>query len=392
MSAINHVRCNKTVIQETLTADYRLILNKVYEKNLITNREYNNLKSINKEDVEGHVVELVDKLMSKGDDTCKVFLDLLQTDESIKATYPELKNIQLNDTRLFSKPVQVCSVDGTDTLSPESKRRRKVDEQYLLNSQPTGLCVIINNESFMDGTTRTGTNKDAQSLAEVFSWLGFRVLMCKDQTRDQMDQALSFFASLSDLTHLQELNVKEWSGSEFICLQEAPKHGDAFICCILSHGKKGVVLGIDKEPLSIQQITRTFKGTDESTLAGKPKVFLIQACQGGLMQCGVLLRELQTDDAHSLSVPEEADVLVATATVEDHVSFRHKINGSWFVQSVCQQLKEGCLRGDDLTTILCCVNNDVSQKDGSSQPGAVKQMPEVRFTLRKRLVLSPHHG
>lgn len=47
-------------------------------------------------------------------------------------------------------------------------------------------------------------------------------------------------------------------------------------------------------------------------------------------------------------------------------------------------------RGESMTTILESVNNDVSKNEGSSQPGKVKQMSEVRFTLRKKLVLSPH--
>lgn len=181
-------------------------------------------------------------------------------------------------------------------------------------------------------------------MAEVFNWLGFRVLICKDQTKDQMDLALNCFASLSDLSQLQGFSVKEWSGSGFNDLQVAPTHGDAFICCILSHGAKDVVLGTDREPLCVKQIIRTFKATNQSTLTGKPKVFLIQACQGSQKQRGVLSKDLQSDDYHSLSIPEEADFLVATATVEDHVSFRHKIDGSWFIQSVCQQLKEGCPR------------------------------------------------
>lgn len=169
--------------------------------------------------------------------------------------------------------------------------------------------------------------------------------MCKDQTKDQMDLALNCFASLSDLSQLQMFSVKEWSGSGFTDLQEAPKHGDAFICCILSHGEKSAVLGIDRQPLCIKQIIRTFKATDQSKLTGKPKLFLIQSCQGQRKQPGVLLKDLQSDDLpHSLSIPEEADVLVAIATVEDYVSFRNKIDGSWFVQSVCQQLKEGCPR------------------------------------------------
>ncbi len=185
----------------------------------------------------------------------------------------------------------------------------------------------------------------ADSLAKVFSWLGFRVLMCKDQTKDQMDRALKCFASLSDLSQLQEFNVQEWSDSRFMNLQEAPKHGDAFICCILSHGNKGVVLGCDGESLSIKQITRTFKASDQSPLTGKPKVFLIQACQGHLIQPGVLLKDnLQADDSQPLSIPEEADVLVAMATVEDYAALRNTVDGTWFIQSVCQQLKEGCPR------------------------------------------------
>lgn len=105
MSAKDTVRRSKTTILDILCGDYTLILNKVHQKNLITDREYNNLKSINKESVGGHVVGLVDKLMDKGEETCRDFLNLLQTDEDVKSTYPDLKNLQLNSSL---KPVQAC--------------------------------------------------------------------------------------------------------------------------------------------------------------------------------------------------------------------------------------------------------------------------------------------
>ncbi|XP_026170448.1 caspase-8-like isoform X2 [Mastacembelus armatus] len=392
MSAKDTVRRNKTALMMSLSADYRYILNKVHEENLITRREYTNLKSINKEDVEGHVVGLVDKIMDKGENTCKDFLNLLETDEDIKTTYPELKNILFNNTCL-PKPVQECS----DVQSSDCKRP-KMDELYQLNSHPVGLCVIINNENFTDGSVRCGTNKDAQNLAEVFTWLRFRVLMLKDLKQDQMDQALNCFASLSNLSEqLQEFSVsgssvQEWSATGFTNLQQPLKHGDAFICCVLSHGAKGLVCGTDWKPLHIKQITRTFKATNTPALTNKPKVFLIQACQGQNVQCGVLLKDLEADDTLT-SIPEEADVLLAISTVEDHKSFRHIKDGSWFIQSVCHQLKKGCLRGEDVITILHRVNNEVGEKEGNSiYPGAVKQMPEVSFTLRKTLVLSPHQN
>ncbi|MEQ2169333.1 hypothetical protein GOODEAATRI_024149 [Goodea atripinnis] len=246
MPAKETLKRNKTRVQEVLCGDYTFILNKVQEKELITSREYNNLKSINKENVEGHVVELVDKMM----------------------------------------------------------------------------------------------NKD--SLAKVFSWLGFRVLMCKDQTRDQMKETLQCFASLPGDVQLQSLSLQEWSGSCFTAPQQILEHGDAFVCCILSHGSLGAVLGIDSQPLFIKDITRYFKATKESPLTGKPKMFLIQACQGTKIQQGVLLKDVEEDSL--TSIPEEADVLVALATVEDHAALRHRIEGSWFVQSVCEQLKEHCPR------------------------------------------------
>nr|XP_020505954.1 histone H1-beta, late embryonic-like [Labrus bergylta] len=146
MSAKDTMRRNKTLLQSTLCGDNVIILNKVFEKNLITEREYNNLKSINKEDVEGHVIKLVDKIMNKGDGTCQAFLHLLQTDEDIKNTCPELKNIQLSVTRPLPLPIQASSSNEGDMMPPESKRPKQ-DDQYQLNSQPSSLCVIIKNEN-----------------------------------------------------------------------------------------------------------------------------------------------------------------------------------------------------------------------------------------------------
>ncbi|XP_006810165.1 caspase-8-like, partial [Neolamprologus brichardi] len=155
-------------------------------------------------------------------------------------------------------------------------------------------------------------------------------------------------------------------------------------------------LGTDRDPLLIKEITRKFRGCDQSVLTGKPKVFLIQACQGSNIQRGVQLMETD-DDTSPLTIPEEADVLVAMATVEDHVSVRDPSVGSWFVQSLCEQLKERCPRGEDIVSILHFVNNDVAHRKGylRTRSGEVKparQMPEPKFTLTKKLVLQPQHS
>lgn len=154
-----------------------------------------------------------------------------------------------------------------------------------------------------------------------------------------MQQTLEIFASARDPVLPQELDVQEWSE---IWRNTPLQHGDAFVCCILTHGAVGHVLGIDSQPLAIKEIRRHFKATDQSALTGKPKVFLIQACQGTQNQTGVLERDMEEDS--SSSVPQEADILVAVSTVEDYVSLRHPVDGSWFIQSVCEQLREHCPR------------------------------------------------
>ncbi|CAL8368823.1 unnamed protein product [Boreogadus saida] len=288
---------------------------------------------------------------------------------------------------------------------PPQENTENLENKYPLTSKPTGLCLIINNENFQDGTNRRGTEKDAESLADVFSWLGFQVLMCKDQTASDMAQVTKLLADLKDLAGLQKCKLEEWSDGRFTPLSVLPRHGDAFVCCVLSHGAEKVVLGVDRKPLPISNITWAFNKEHCPALLGKPKVFFIQACQGHRLQTGLVM-----DDDHALecdaldlgrpkvedglrvvSIPAEADILVAVATVEKFQAVRHRENGSWFIQSLCEQLREGCPRGEDITLILRRVIDDVSQKEVLLTNGvSMKQTPEVKiWTLRHGLVFSP---
>jgi len=59
----------------------------------------------------------------------------------------------------------------------------------------------------------------------------------------------------------------------------------------MSHGDEGIVYGVDK-PIEIDQLIQPFK--QNRTLAGKPKIFIVQACRGSCFM-EVKIKKLNTD-------------------------------------------------------------------------------------------------
>lgn len=87
--SLNRIRQNKVFLLDTLSEDPNIILQHVQEAKLITKRDYNNLSDITKR--EEKVINLLDKLMGKGEETCCQFIDLLRK-ESILEGFPKLKD------------------------------------------------------------------------------------------------------------------------------------------------------------------------------------------------------------------------------------------------------------------------------------------------------------
>ncbi|XP_054643955.1 caspase-10 isoform X2 [Dunckerocampus dactyliophorus] len=249
---------------------------------------------------------------------------------------------------------------------------------YPMAAQQRGICLIINNYDFTNATKylkqRDGTNVDESCLEKVFQWLGFEVLIERDCSRDKM---LFLMRDLSSIDHSQM---------------------DCLVCCILSHGLEGGVYGIDGSTVTLEELTQPFNGSRCRSLAGKPKMFFIQACQGTKEQTPVCLqsdgpaKSSVTHDAAKVkqSIPSDADFLRALASVPLYVSFRHKKHGTWFIQSLCQNLIKMVPRKCDLVTILTKVNADVSQK--TDETGVKKQMPQPAFSLTKKIIFPvPQH-
>ncbi|XP_016342160.1 caspase-8-like [Sinocyclocheilus anshuiensis] len=346
--SFNRIRQNKTFLLETLSEDPEIILQHVQQANLVTQRDYRNLSDITKR--EEKVINLLDKLMGKGEDTCRQFIDLLRQD-CILASFPKLK-----DRAVIAFPAM-----------PHTSPVQEVS-QYKIEQIPRGICVIINNVDFATMDERRGSDEDQKSLAEVFHWLGFKVVEHRNKTAAEMKNLLKDVGKTVD--------------------------GDCFVCCILSHGIKEGVCGTDGAVISVDEIREPFNGNNCQRLAGKPKLFVIQACRGKRNQQRVHVQADAPDDGESemeedgddfdITIPADTDFLIARSTTDGHLSYRRPKEGSWFIQSLCRNLKQHCPTGKDIQTILLSVNNEVS-----SQGIRSKQMPVQEVAMRKMLVLLP---
>ncbi|XP_077010780.1 caspase-10 isoform X1 [Tamandua tetradactyla] len=252
-----------------------------------------------------------------------------------------------------------------------SQTIKKEAAVYRMDRKHRGYCVIVNNQKFHSLGERKGTRKDADHLCCVFQWLGFKVKVYDDVTEKCLEEVLEKYKSHPGHTD-----------------------GDCFVFCVLTHGIFGAVYSTDEFLIPIRKIMSHFTAQQCPGLAHKPKLFFIQACQGEHIHPSVSLEAdaLSSECTHpsvtevSLqhSIPVEADFLLGLATVPGYVSFRHVEKGSWYIQSLCNHLKELVPRQEDILSILTAVNNDVSQQ--VDKYGTKKQMPQPAFTLRKKLV------
>lgn len=128
---------------------------------------------------------------------------------------------------------------------------------------------------------------------------------------------------------------------------------------MLSHGEKGCVYGADAQQVFLGDLSKPFTSGRAPTLAGKPKLFFIQACQGsdyqrGSAPCpprpgpeeGDKQSRLEEDAGrvHGETVPWDADFLLGMATVQECKSFRNTSTGSIYIQQLCTQLTSSAER------------------------------------------------
>lgn len=190
----------------------------------------------------------------------------------------------------------------------------------------------------------------------------------------------------------------------FIVSKRDHSDNNCLVVCIMSHGEKDGKIHATDGSFMVQELWENFVAEKCPTLIGKPKLFFIQACRGTIADPGVLYhptpkprgRGLSFDsvDAKLLNnpdrfvIPSLADLLVMYSCAEGYYSFRNPENGSWFIQALCDELRENS--HEELMTILTGVNRRVAFAKQSNVPhdekfDAMKQMPNILSMLTKSM-------
>lgn len=162
-----------------------------------------------------------------------------------------------------------------------------------------------------------------ESLEVVFQWLGFEVLTERNCDRHQILQVL------------RDLAARDHTSA------------DCVVCCVLSHGKIKGIVGVDGQIVTYRELIETLSPSQCPTLFKKPKLFFIQACRGTDDQPAAFPQIFPDDEVMPVSdsavprdsIPKMADYLLAMSTVPHYVSYREKDRGTWFIQSLCHNLK-----------------------------------------------------
>ncbi|KAK2114967.1 Caspase-3 [Saguinus oedipus] len=201
--------------------------------------------------------------------------------------------------------------------------------------------------------SRSGTDVDAANLRETFMNLKYEVRNRNDLTCEEIVELMR--------------NVSK----------EDHSIRSSFVCVLLSHGEEGIIFGTNG-PVDLKKITSFFRGDCCRSLTGKPKLFIIQACRGTELDCGIETDSGVDDDMACHKIPVEADFLYAYSTAPGYYSWRNSRDGSWFIQSLCAMLKQYANKLEFMH-ILTRVNRKVATEFESSSFDATfhakKQIP-----------------
>ncbi|CAL7951456.1 unnamed protein product [Xylocopa violacea] len=217
-----------------------------------------------------------------------------------EAKEPQESETECDSVLCASSEASANEVDGLLFKNPKSYIQKNVtytdlsplSEVYNMNHKQRGVAIIFNHERIKKMTPRWGSKKDVIELEDTFKTMGFAVRVYQDPTLESISKILQSSAE-EDYTDM-----------------------DCLIVVAMSHGHSDCLYSSDNNIYPVNILWTSFTNNRCPSLAGKPKLFFIQACRGSDLDSGMQMVH-QTDSVGcTYSLPIYADILVAYSTYE----------------------------------------------------------------------------
>ncbi|XP_020806282.1 caspase-8 [Drosophila serrata] len=276
-------------------------------------------------------------------------------------------------------PAAPLAIKSETVADSQQASTSSTGDALQLSRENAGIALIINQQKFHRDVgpelkkylspknleRRDGTDVDERRLNEVFSSMGYQV------------------ESHSNVDHMEMVHLIRNA-----CSRSTIR--DSLVVCILSHGIEGAVYGANSIALRISELENVLC-SDVPTLYDQThcliKLLFIQACQ---VETDKKLLENQHGlpfplDATTQSPGQHLHMLRANSTVKGFSALRHTHTGSWFIQSLCDNIVK---HSDSvhIADILMIVTKEVSGKRGKNNESMV---PDTNVRLTQHVYLPP---
>lgn len=214
----------------------------------------------------------------------------------------------------------------------------------------------------------------------IFSYTEYEINRLKKRKsgKADADKCQTTFHKLGFTTEVYLNSAKKWyEGILEVLAARDHSDVDALVVVFMSHGNY-TDFGLYEAPVSNDSLWESFTADNCPSLAGKPKLFFIQACRGTM--------QVDTDAAtpapatQKLPFNANADTLIMWACKPGKKASRNSSIGSVFIHHLCSNLDHMDPR-DSLHEVLLRVTRTVA--------GQRKQVPDTDSTLLRNVYLMP---
>lgn len=172
-----------------------------------------------------------------------------------------------------------------------------------------------------------------------------------------------------------------------------------------------IVYGVNTCKVRVSKIQEIMLKANKTYLDNKPKVLILQSCQGN--ECQKCMNKLNaifhclnlffsvdesdedddycTTDGNSgakKKSPKTLDLLTFWATVPGYAAIRNKLSGTWFIQTLCNKMKDKWM-DSHFYDICTATILEVSNKKWTQMNKECVMTPITHSTFTKSLFLPP---